>query len=214
MTRASRRGEVVDLMYYEMPDTVYVRGHFDPADNEAADVLSAARDAFVEAASGRYDCEGCDQCHDGAEDHPWPGPRVGFGRQTWARWVLGYDDDGERQSRMFQAYFPQAPGAFAVTEVLDLDEHGRRRDARAAEAEHARKLRIRVQAWLPEASDLRPHGYPVGSGHIRFNLPGLAGDVCLQADGTIRVQQRDLVAWEEQYADRVPPVEVRRLACT
>lgn len=213
MTKTSRRGEVVDLTYDGMPDTVYVRGHFDPADSEAADVLVAAREAFVEAAAGYYDCEGCDQCHNGAKDHPWPGPRVGFGRQTWARWLLGYDD-GEFKPRMFQAYFPQGPGAFAVTEVLDLDERDRRREARAAEAAHALELRIRVLEWLPEASDLRPYGYPVGSGHIRFYLPGLAGDVCLRADGTISVQQRDLEAWEEHYAERVPPAESRRPTCT
>jgi hypothetical protein len=175
---------VVDLTWEEPPSSWYVRGHHP----EALAVAAVRAELEYQAEEGPEDTEI---------------PEIGAARHLYARWGIGETEDGARTGR-FHCPVDKRPGAFPVTEIRDLGELERHRRARADQAAHALELEDRIRAWLPEATELRAHGYPVGQGLIRFRLPGLVGELTYRAEDPrhVTIQEQDRQAWETLYRGR------------
>ena len=178
--------EAIDLIFDEdpRPHSVYLRGHFDDGDDAA---LDAAGEYLDEKA---WDVEGYSR------------PPLRIGRRVWARW--GFAPADADYERAFHVQPCAGRGAFAVTEVWDVDERERRRAAAEAKAAHAAELEARVMRTYPEATEVRGHGYPLGDGHVDFGLPGLQWRVRWRAcdPGHVRVRQSDVEAFEATYQGR------------
>lgn len=195
MERA-RLPEVIDLRNEDRPDVWYVRGHHDPDDDLAPYLLEAVGLA----------------AEDDADARGWENtsrPRLAIGRQLWARWGWMRDEDGELTPRGFYVRPEKTRGAFAVTEVYDLEARERARSERAARQAYEARLSAFARAWFPEALDVHPHGYPLGDGHVRVRLPDLAGEIgwCQSRPDAVNVQTRDLDLWAERYQGRRPPLD-------
>ena len=185
----------MDMDHDEMPELVWVRGRIHHEDDDARDILDRARHHFAELAEEHGLCD--------EDPEPWPGPRVGLGAQTYARWVIHMI--GGEPKRVFVAGYQRGPGAFLVTEVVDIDARDRLRAQRAAVDAHAEQIRAYVLAWLPEATSIQAHGYPVSEGLARFSLPHLHETVRFEWPDRAYASMRDVDAWNEHYADRPRP---------
>jgi len=197
MERA-RLPAVVDLIYDDY-DLIYVRGHYyDPDDPEdGAPALEAAR-LYLEEQVGEWS--------DSPED--WEAPRLGLGRQLYGR--LGFAPADSDHDRCFYTHDEPSRGAYAVTEVIDLDELDRRQAQRQAMAAHVAELEAFVLDWFPEATEIRGHGYPPDGGAVTFELPELLGPVFynLTSPDHLYPQRRDESAFVELYQPRKrPPLE-------
>jgi hypothetical protein len=185
--------QVVDLVTDEdpSPDTVYIRGHL-PAEESA--MLEAAVEWLADLA----------EQHGVGEEHT--PPRLGVGRQLYARWgIASPDSDWDRGFYICH----KSRGAFAVTEVVDLGQ----RDAQAARKvrQDAREAALTafVLEWFPEAFEVTAHGYPTDGGQADFRLPGLNGKVSWDAKDpeSAWVLPGDQPTWGLLYGDRKrPPV--------
>jgi len=179
------RGAAVELRTHEDPRPweVYVRGH-GLTDDEAV----SAAEAFL------LDLNDCD------DDYTLP--RLEVSREVWARWGMPQDDEW---ARGFYVQDTGGRGAFPVTEVIDADQRDRLRAKRAAEDAHRAEVESIISAWLPEATDVRALGYPVGGGHATFRLPGLKYTVKWRADNPdfVSVSNADVDAWRGLYGGRL-----------
>lgn len=176
---------LVELIYGaedDRPTEWYVRGH--AAEHEAVAIVREWLEAGAEF---------------GERDDV---PQLGGARHRWARWGLGWDEYGEIVPRRFYVRDAPSRGAFPVTEVRDLDDLERRRLARARELAHAAELEALTLVRYPEATEIRPNGYPPGEGSVWFRLPGLQGEVRWNPSGGTFIQQRDVEAWNQLYAHR------------
>ena len=185
----------MDMDHDEMPEVVWVRGRIHHEDDDARDILERARHHFAELAEEHGLCD--------EDPEPWPGPRVGLGDTSLARWIPEKLNGVRRV--VFQAGCIGGPGAFLVTEVVDLDARDRLRAQRAAVDAHAEQIRAYVLAWLPEATSIQTHGDPVGEGWARFSLPHLHETVRFEWPDRAYCSMRDVDAWYEHYADRPRP---------
>lgn len=180
-------GVLVDIHWDETATAWYVTGHVPLA--QAVEVVRAELEAEAE---------------EGQRDHV---PELGGGAHTYARWAAGHDEDGEPGLRWY-CPVPAKPGAFLVTEVIDLDDLNATKRAREAERAHAADLEAWVRAKWPEATDVKGHGYPPGRGTVHFQLPELAGTVRHEADRptTVQIREEDRDTWHRLYRGRVSPV--------
>ncbi len=168
----------------EDPIAWYVRGH----------VPEAQAVATVQA-------ELEDEVEDGQRERV---PRLQLGGHGYARWGMGVDDDGRRVSHRFYAPAKPGPGAFKVTEVVDLDNLEFVRWARQAERDHAADLEAWTLACFPQATDIQAHGYPPGQGNVRFRLPGLTHQVFREPGrNTVSISQDDAETWARLYSIEV-----------
>lgn len=193
MERA-RLPAVVELRWDNFPDVIYVRGHFDPDDDRAPEALEAAGLALDQEAEDR-DLDAYER------------PRLGIGRQVWARWGLGRDEDGEITQRCFYVSAEKTRGAFAVTEVLDLDERDRARAELAAREAREAAGRALVARWFPEASAVEAYSGFKDALRVGFRLPELASrvDFDTRNPGSLYVENRDLEAFQRLYGERKRP---------
>jgi hypothetical protein len=187
----THQAEVVDIRWEDTPDRVYLYGHgLDPA--------AALSAAFI-------------WWEDYDEDTEPPNLRL-LG-ERWARWVD--EETGEplvpperhpTRWLLWDDCLECDPGAMAVTIVIDADEADRVAAERAAIRAHADELCARVARVWPEATDIRPNGYPLDDGVVRFRCPEMLGDVIWRErePGVVQVERRDVVAWERLYAGRMP----------
>ena len=178
--------EVIDLITDDDSE-LYIRGHIQHPALEAL-AIEAAHSYALErwGRSATYRID-----------------RIGY-----ARWgVASPDADYDRALYLSS----RGRGAFPITILVSLAEIERQ----AREAAWGAQLEAWVRAWLPEATEIDAHTYPIGEGSVHFRLPEFQGPVsicCVRAQPTgwmTWVRRQDLDAWSEYYADRVrPPVPI------
>lgn len=176
-----RRGELIRLDSDCAPGEWWIRGHV--TDEEAiAEVvahLAEERD----------------------EDDEIPALRVL--RREWARWrpptAAEQDCDHPIGWMAYGTQREPSRGAFAVTLVIDTDEHERRQDERRSYTEAREALRARVVGLYPESTieSLTPWS-------VRLRLPGLTYPIEMLAEDPahVRVCQCDLEQYQREYQGR------------
>lgn len=190
MERA-RLPAVVELAHEEPPTEVYVRGHFYAEDEDADRALEAGRIYLEDLAA-----------EDWWED--WTPGRLGIARQLYARWGFPPGDYEGSARRWLHLRDEGGRGAFPITLLVDLDEIEDRRRRQAAIAARAAELEAVIRAWLPEALDVKGHGYPLDGGHVRFTLPGMNRPLTWRPEDPVHltIAQEDAEAWATLYQGR------------
>ncbi len=177
--------EVIELSYAD-EETVtewYVRGHVDDA------AAVAAVQAYLE--------------EEVEEDSRETVPALAVADRTFARWGLGMHD-GELANRRFYCDVKKSPGAFPVTVVIDLDDREHTKAQKQAQAAREAEIEMMIRGWLPEASEIKTHGYPLTEGTARFSLPLLQHPLTWDArqPSLVTIALCDVGAWTEHYKGR------------